>query len=308
MGRPQSMQEVAAARFLVPQFGQNIVERLVRSSRRLKHNTAPDRLGSPRSTPCRMRSRLKRRGMPRLRVIDLASNVAYEDGLTAMREAMASVDVDGPALVLLEQRPTITITKRGGTGAFISPRAVIEADGIAVVDADRGGDVTFHGPGQLTGYPVLRLGPVSLGVDVVGYLRAMEQAVIDVCHSFGVTSARSEQGTDSAGHPLTGVWVDEPVVDDETLGCNFHVQSTRPAKVCAIGVGLGGGVTRHGFALNVTTSLEQFTRHIVPCGINARGVTSLERLLVRTPTMPSVKAAIVAAVEQRLLPWHRPLS
>jgi hypothetical protein len=158
-----------------------------------------------------------------------------------------------------------------------------------------------------------------------------------VCHGFGVTSARNEEGTDNAGHPLTGVWTDEPrretrfgvcrrgealegwagtpprqsdepVVDDETLGCNFYVQSTRPAKVCAIGVGLGGGITRHGFALNVSTSLEQFTRHIVPCGINARGVTSLERLLVRTPTMPAVKAAIVAAIEQRLLPWHRPLA
>ncbi len=243
-----------------------------------------------------------------MRVIDLGEGVCYLDGLAAMRAAMAAIDDDGPALVLLEQRPTITITRRGGTGAFISPRAMIEADGIDVVEADRGGDVTFHGPGQLTGYPVVRLGPVSLGVDVVGYLRAIEQGIVDVCHGLGVTSARSFDGNDGDGHPLTGVWVDEAVVDDETLGCNFHVVQHRSAKVCAIGVGLGGGVTRHGFALNVTTSLEQFTRHIVPCGLTARGVTSLERVLVRPPVMPVVKAAVVAAMTQRLSPWHRPLS
>ena len=243
-----------------------------------------------------------------MHVIDLGGSVSYLDGLEAMRAAMAAVDVDGPALVLLEQRPTITITRRGGTGAFISPRALIAAAGIDVVEADRGGDVTFHGPGQLTGYPIVRLGPVSLGVDVVGYLRSMEQAIVDVCKGFGVSSARSVEGNDAAGHPLTGVWVDEAVVNDETLGCNFHVVDSRLAKVCAIGVGLGGGVTRHGFALNVTTSLEQFTKHIVPCGLTARGVTSLERVLVRPPSMSKVKAAVVDAISARLGPWHRPAS
>lgn len=241
-----------------------------------------------------------------MRVIDLGDRVAYLDGLSAMRAAMDAVDVDGPALVLLEQQPTITITRRGGTGAFISPRAVIEADGIAVVDADRGGDVTYHGPGQLTGYPVLRLGNASLGVDVVGYLRAMEQAIVDVCRGLGVESARSVEGNDAQGHPLTGVWVDEAVVDDETLGCNFHQVQTRPAKICAIGVGLGGGVSRHGFALNVSTELERFTKHVVPCGISAHGVTSLERVMARTPSMSAVKAAVIAAMTARLAPWHKP--
>ncbi len=241
-----------------------------------------------------------------MRVIDLGQQVSYLDGLEAMRAAIARVDLDGPVLLLLEQRPTITITRRGGTGAFISPRALIESEGIDVVEADRGGDVTFHGPGQLTGYPVLRLGPVSLGVDVVGYLRSIEQGIVDVCHGLGVASARNVEGNDEDGHPLTGVWVDETVVDDETLGCNFHQVSTRPAKVAAIGVGLGGGITRHGFALNVTTSLEQFTKHIVPCGLSARGVTSLERVLPRPPPMARVKAAAVEAMLARLGPWHRP--
>lgn len=245
--------------------------------------------------------------MTPLRVIDLGADVAYEEGLAAMRDAMARVDDDsgGPALVLIEHRPTITITRRGGTGAFVSPRDVIERDGIAVVEADRGGDVTYHGPGQLTGYPVLRLGDTSLGCDVIAFVRAMEQGVIDACHALGVPSARHVEGKDETGQVLTGVWVDEPVVSDETLGCHFHVVETRPAKVCAIGVGLGGGVTRHGFALNVTTSLERYTRHIIPCGLTARGVTSLERLLSRTPAMATVKAAVVQAIAARLLPLHR---
>jgi lipoyl(octanoyl) transferase len=241
-----------------------------------------------------------------LRVIDLGVDVAYVDGIAAMRAAMERVDVDGPALLLLEQRPTITITRRGGTGAFVSPREVIEADGIDVVEADRGGDVTFHGPGQLTGYPVLRLGDVSLGVDVVGYVRAIEAAVVDVVRGFGVDSARGSDGQkDDAGVTLTGVWADAVVVDDETLGCNFFQVERHPAKVCAIGVGLGGGVSRHGFALNVTTPLERFTKHIVPCGLRAHGVTSLERLLVRPPPMSAVKAAIIEACQARLLGFHR---
>lgn len=242
------------------------------------------------------------RGM--FRVIDLGADVAYEDGLAAMRDQMGRVDDDGPALLLIEHRPTITITRRGGTGAFVSPREVIEADGIAVVEADRGGDVTFHGPGQLTGYPVLRLGPTSLGCDVVGYVHAVEAAVTDVVKGFGVESARAVDGKDKDGHFLTGVWAEAAVIDDETLGCNFYVVEKQLQKVCAIGVGLGGGVTRHGFALNVTTDLGRFTKHIVPCGLSERGVTSLERLLMRPPSIDVVKAAVVARFNAALAPWH----
>ncbi|MDP2340863.1 MAG: lipoyl(octanoyl) transferase LipB [Deltaproteobacteria bacterium] len=223
-----------------------------------------------------------------------------------MRAEIERVDVDGPALVLIEHRPTITITRRGGTGAFVSPREAIEADGIDVVEADRGGDVTFHGPGQITGYPILRLGAASLGCDVVGYVRALEQAIVDVVSGLGIESARSIEGKDHEGHFLTGVWCDAAVVDDETLGCNFFQVEKRRAKLCAIGVGLGGGVTRHGFALNVSTHLERYTRHIVPCGLSESGVTSLERVLPRTPPMDTVKALIVDVAGPRLLAWHRP--
>ncbi len=246
------------------------------------------------------------------RVIDLGSDVAYDEGLAVMRAEMARVDVDGPALVLIEHRPTITITRKGGTGFFVSAKDVVEADGIDVAFADRGGDVTFHGPGQLTGYPLLRLGPTSLGCDVVGYVRAVEGAIVDVVKGFGVDSARAVAGKDADGHFLTGVWADAAVVDEETLGCNFHQVERVPQKVCAIGVGLGGGITRHGFALNVTTDLERFTKHIVPCGITQSstlgGVTNLERLLVRTPSLSAVKERTIAAINARLSSWHVPLA
>lgn len=240
-----------------------------------------------------------------MRIIDLGSDVAYVDGLALMRQAMERVDVDGPVLIFIEHRPTITITLRGGTSSFVSALEVIEADGIDVVSADRGGDVTFHGPGQITGYPILRLGPASLGCDVVGYVRALEAAIVDVVVDLGVESARSIQGKDHAGHFMTGVWCDAAFVDDETLGCNFHVVHKRSAKVCAIGVGLGGGVTRHGFALNVHTDLERYTRHIIPCGLSDSGVTSLERVLQRAPSMQQVKARIVDLALPRLVACHR---
>ncbi len=244
--------------------------------------------------------------MRQMRVIDLGRNVAYTDGLAAMRQAMSEIDEHGPTLLLLEQQPTITITRRHGVSSFVSPSTVIEADGIAVVEADRGGDVTYHGPGQLTGYPIVRLGPTSLGSDVVGFVRAIEGAIIDAIAAIGVDSGHNIDGKDAAGNVLTGVWANEAVVDDETLGCNFHVVKSTPKKVCAIGVGLGAGVTRHGFALNVSTELERYTTHIVPCGLSQHGVTSLERLLPRTPPMDKVKAAVVAACAARLTPFHRP--
>jgi len=243
-----------------------------------------------------------------MRVIDLGADVDYALGIARMRDEMTRVDDDGPRLLLLEQRPTLTITKKSGLQAFVTPRSDAEASGIAVVEADRGGDVTFHGPGQLTGYPLLRLGDTSLGGDVMGYVRALEAALAAACRALGVDDARGVPGRDAQGQFLTGVWCDAPVVLDETLGCHFHQVERRPAKVCAIGVGLGGGVTRHGFALNVTTNLEAFTRHVVPCGLTGRGVTSLERVLPRAPSMARVKAVVVDAVVAHVAPLHRPRS
>jgi lipoyl(octanoyl) transferase len=235
-----------------------------------------------------------------MRVDYLGTKVSYADGMARMREAMARVDEDGPVLLLLEHAATITITRRGGMGAFVSPAERIIADGIEVVETDRGGDVTFHGPGQLVGYPIMRLGKTSLGCDVVGFVRALETAIIDACTTLGVSDAQRIDGMDADGHHLTGVWCTAPVVADETLGCNFHVVERALQKLCAIGIGLSAGVTRHGFAVNVSTDLERFTRHIVPCGLQSRGVTSLERVLAKPTTIDTVRATMAAAMTTTL--------
>jgi lipoyl(octanoyl) transferase len=231
-----------------------------------------------------------------MRIEFLGNHIPYAEGMAHMRTAMTRVDDDGPVLLLLEHAPTITITRRGGMAAFVSPRAHIEADGIAVIETDRGGDVTFHGPGQLVGYPIVRLGPRSLGCDVVGFVRHMEQAIIHACATLGVKDAQRIEGKDGEGHFLTGVWCTAPVVAAETLGCNFHVVEHELQKVCAIGMGLSGGVTRHGFAINVSTDVERYTRHIVPCGLRQRGVTSLERVLAKPPSMATVRTVVGEAM------------
>jgi lipoate-protein ligase B len=176
-----------------------------------------------------------------------------------LQEAIASrVRVGGPdRLLLLEHDPVYTIGKRGSTENLLaSPRELREA-GAAVYRVDRGGDITYHGPGQLVGYPLVALGEAP---DLVGYVRAIEQALIDALASYGV-AARPETGK-------TGVWVD---LDGQ------------PAKVAAIGVRVSRGVSSHGFALNVSTDLAAFER-MIPCGF-AHAVASLARLGVRAAPM-----------------------
>jgi len=143
-------------------------------------------------------------------------------------------------------------------------------DGTPVIDVDRGGKITWHGPGQLVGYPVVRLPDA---VDVVGHVRRIEQALIDVCATYGVTAGRVEG--------RSGVWVEN-------------------AKVAAIGIRVAQGVTMHGFALNCDADLTAYDR-IVPCGIRDAGVTSLSVLTGRRVTvedvMDPVENALTAALE-----------
>lgn len=222
-----------------------------------------------------------------MRVVDLGAEIPYAEGVRRQREAAARVDTEGPVLFLLEHAPVITITRRGGMAHVFSSRERLAADGIELCETDRGGDVTFHGPGQLVGYPVLRLGPASLGSDVVGYVHALEAGVVDACRALGVHGAHAKPERDAAGNHLTGVWCRVPgSVDD--------------AKVCALGVGLSGGVTRHGFALNVDIDLERYLAHVVPCGLAGRGVTSLARVLGAAPAMSTVRDVVARAVLARI--------
>ncbi len=182
--------------------------------------------------------------------------VAYADA-DALQRALHSRAVDD-YLLLLEHPHVYTLGRRGDPRHVLVPPASVGAD---LVHVDRGGDVTYHGPGQLVGYPILTLPDWRDGEpDVVGYVRRLESVVIAVLADLGV---------DAAARPgLTGVWV-----GDE--------------KVAAIGVKVARGRTRHGFAINVDPDLEMFD-HIVPCGIPDKGVTSLARLLGHSPAMRDV--------------------
>ncbi|HEY3831330.1 MAG TPA: lipoyl synthase [Acidimicrobiia bacterium] len=169
-------------------------------------------------------------------------------------------------LLLLEHPHVYTM------GSKAKPQHVLLDDvasvGAELVDADRGGDVTYHGPGQLVGYPIVTLPD---GRDVVAYVRRLEGLLIDVLADFGIAGRRD------TGY--TGVWVGTPAGE---------------SKIAAIGVRVARGRTRHGFALNVAPDLAMFD-HIVPCGISDRGVTSMAELLGdATPSMAEVVARVVA--------------
>ena len=170
-----------------------------------------------------------------------------------MQEALATRVREGGAerLLLLEHDPVYTIGRRGTTDHLLVGLDVLRAAGASVYRVDRGGDITYHGPGQLVGYPITAF---AEGADLVAYVRAIEEALRDVLGSYGVES-RTERGK-------TGVWVDLP--------------DGRPAKIAAIGVRISRGVTTHGFALNVSTDLTAFER-VLPCGFQHE-VASLERL------------------------------
>lgn len=176
-------------------------------------------------------------------------------------------------LLLLEHDPVYTIGRRGTTDHLVAGPAELRRAGASVYRVDRGGDITYHGPGQLVGYPVVRLGDAP---DLVSYVRAIEGALIDALASYRV-AARAERGR-------TGVWVDLP-------------ETGAPAKIAAIGVRVSRGVTTHGFALNVRTDLAAFER-MIPCGF-AHEVASLERLGVSADT-PDVGARTAAALADRL--------
>jgi lipoic acid synthetase len=176
---------------------------------------------------------------------------------------------DHDYLLLLEHPHVYTLGTRADPQHVLAPPASVGAD---LVHTDRGGDVTYHGPGQLVGYPIVTLPEWRDGVrDVVAYVRSLEDALIDVLADLGVVA--------TVHRGLTGVWV-----DDE--------------KVAAIGVKVAGGRTRHGFALNVDPDLTMFD-HIVPCGITDKGVTSLARLLGTAPVMAQVVDTVVARFAER---------
>ena len=187
----------------------------------------------------------------------------YGDAWALQRALLAARQADQIAdtLLLLEHPPVITIGRAGHAANILIPREALAARGFEVFEIERGGDVTYHGPGQLLGYPILNLR--ALDEDVVRFVRLLEATLIRVLETFGIEAARRR------GYP--GVWVGE-------------------AKIAAIGVAVKRKVTMHGFALNVDPDLGHFAL-INPCGLG-KPVTSVARLLGRHVELAEVHPAV----------------
>ena len=214
-----------------------------------------------------------------MRVEDLGT-MAYRDAWAVQERVHAEVVEGGEErLLLVEHPPVITYGRRPGVDRnVVAPQALLDARGVEKVLSDRGGDVTFHGPGQLVVYPIIRL--IDHRLSVGGYVHALERALIDALAQFDVRARKDDCAV--------GVWAEDPP-GSGTL-----------AKVCAIGVRVRRGVTLHGLALNVATDLSYFDL-IIPCGLVGRPVTSLQKLLgPRVPGMADVKQALVRALPEAL--------
>jgi lipoate-protein ligase B len=199
-----------------------------------------------------------------LGLVEYAKACALQRALVAARKAGPSPDV----LLLCEHPHVITLGRNGKREHLLAPDRLLQQMGIEFSETDRGGDITYHGPGQMVGYPILNLSEIRR--DVVWYVRQLEELMIRATADFGITASRLEG--------KTGVWVHTPN-GEEKLG--------------AIGVHISRWVTSHGFAYNVSTDLRYFDL-IVPCGIAGTGPTSLERLLGRVVSREEVAPQIVA--------------
>ena len=173
----------------------------------------------------------------------------------------------------MEHPPVYTLGKSGHAENLLVNQEALEAMGAQFFHIDRGGDITFHGPGQLVCYPILDLERIGIGLRE--YIEALEEAVIRTTARYGIAAGRI------AG--ASGVWIGEGATPDG---------EGRPRKICAIGVRSSRYVTMHGFALNVTTDLEWFSR-INPCGFTDRGVTSIAAETGSQPSMQEVKQLVI---------------
>ncbi len=192
--------------------------------------------------------------------------LGYQDAWQLQQRIAASVRNGGDAtLILLEHPPTYTLGVRGKTEHLLLSEEAFLSRGAEVHRTDRGGDVTYHGPGQLVGYPIINIRPYGEGPS--WYVRTLEAALIGVLAQFGIEASRSERNH--------GVWVGD-------------------AKIAAIGVRVSRGVTTHGFALNVSTDLSYF-QHIIPCGLADAGVTSMQHLTGEVIEMRKVEDEVAQA-------------
>src|SRR5579864_4830169 len=173
-------------------------------------------------------------------------------------------------LLLLEHPPVITLGRNASLDNVLASPEFLSQRGVELHEIDRGGDVTFHGPGQLVAYPIFDLRSFEPKLGAVEFVRRLEEVLIRTCGDFGVATQRIKG--------LTGVWT-------------YALRNKPEAKIAALGVHISRGVTTHGFALNVSTELDFFSL-IVPCGLANKPVTSMERELQRSLTLEEVATAV----------------
>jgi lipoyl(octanoyl) transferase len=226
--------------------------------------------------------------------------VDYDEGLRLQAE-IAELRYQGlveNVLLLLEHPPVLTLGRNANHANVLASADLLARRGVTVHEINRGGDVTYHGPGQLVGYPIFdlrtlrtesggRMGPVD-------FVRQMEEALIRLCGSFGVRAGRIKG--------LTGVWCGgNRESGNEGLGTGEqdagHRHDAPERKIGAIGIHVSRGITSHGFAFNVTTDLRNFDL-IVPCGIADHAVTSLEKEVDRPAELPGLEAVAHQAARQ----------
>jgi lipoyl(octanoyl) transferase len=237
-----------------------------------------------------------------LGTVDYATGLRLQQRLVELRKNNEIANV----LLLLEHTPVITLGRNARRNNVLASDELLRQRGVELFECDRGGDVTYHGPGQLVGYPIFDLrsflGPdgrqKTLGA--VDYVRRLEETLVRTCADYGIPTERV------AG--MTGVWTRlSPAVipsgaNDPELVEGERAQSRDPypthesqAKIAAIGVHISRGVTSHGFALNVTNQPLEYFRLIVPCGIASKPVTSLEQQLCTPGLRPGVLGSEIRA-------------
>ncbi|MCS6895142.1 MAG: lipoyl(octanoyl) transferase LipB [Bacteroidia bacterium] len=205
--------------------------------------------------------------------------IAWTRQRTLLQEALSNLTAWQDRLILCEHPPVITLGRNAHEDNILFPEPLLRQKGVEIYAVERGGDVTYHGPGQIVGYPILWLERYK--ADVGWYMRSLEEVIIRTIGDWGLRGERL------AG--LTGVWLLSP-----------------PRKIAAMGVKLSRWVSMHGFALNVNTDLSGFS-YIVPCGIRDKAVTSMARELGYAVSMDAVKASLrqhfadVFAVEMQMV-------
>ena len=203
----------------------------------------------------------------------------YGTALTLQRKLvdLRKANEIGDVLLLLEHQQVITLGRNAQTANIVASPELLAQHGVEVIECDRGGDVTFHGPGQLVGYPIFDLRAFTTPegerktLGAIEFVRKMEESLIRTCADFRIAATRIPK--------LTGVW---------TASANAE---SEPAKIAAIGIHISRAVTSHGFALNVNTDLSFFDL-IIPCGLAAKPVTSIAREAGRPVSLDSVAESI----------------